>query len=192
MSLFHIKGVHETGLDEILKVSGTGKGQFYHYFKDKDDLIRQVLIHFAERLRSGQIPLKQDLRTWDDLEGWFRFFIEAQKGMACERNCPVATIATDLGQSQDSIRREAVAILDAARDALTRFFELKKAEGELPNTIEPEALADFCYTIMQGGMLLAKVKREITPFERAVVHAMSYVKSLRIEPRKRKVLSKND
>ena len=41
--LFHKQGVRATSPDEIIEASGTGKGQFYHYFKSKEGLIQEVL-----------------------------------------------------------------------------------------------------------------------------------------------------
>src|SRR6266852_1400144 len=34
--LFHKQGVVATSPDQIIDASGTGKGQFYHYFKNKE------------------------------------------------------------------------------------------------------------------------------------------------------------
>jgi hypothetical protein len=39
--LFHKQGVVATSPDQIIDGSGTGKGQFYHYFKNKDDLVQR-------------------------------------------------------------------------------------------------------------------------------------------------------
>ena len=47
--LIMTKGVAHTNLDEILAKSNTGKGQFYHYFESKDNLVRQVLKHQSGR-----------------------------------------------------------------------------------------------------------------------------------------------
>jgi AcrR family transcriptional regulator len=33
--LFHKQGIRATSPDEIIEASRTGKGQFYHYFKNK-------------------------------------------------------------------------------------------------------------------------------------------------------------
>src|SRR5262249_33808870 len=34
--LFHKQGVVATSPDQVIEASGTGKGQFYHYFKNKE------------------------------------------------------------------------------------------------------------------------------------------------------------
>jgi TetR/AcrR family transcriptional regulator, transcriptional repressor for nem operon len=177
--LFHRQGVNATGLDEILRASKTGKGQFYHYFKSKEDLVHHVLMSFFENLKSGRIPVKQQLKTWDDLEQWFQFFVDAQKSMGCQRNCPIATIGAELSDAQDGLRRDIDEICEFSRAPLVRFFEAMRQKGELPRSAQPESLADFCYSIMQGGLLIAKVRRDITPFENSVKHALKYVKSLR-------------
>ena len=56
-SLFLEKGVNITAIDEIVKRAGVAKGTFYLYFKDKYDLLDEIVIHrskmiFKEALES--------------------------------------------------------------------------------------------------------------------------------------------
>jgi AcrR family transcriptional regulator len=60
--LIHIKGYHATSLDDVLRESGVGKGNFYYYFKSKEDLGHAILDRatraLVERsLGSGADPL---------------------------------------------------------------------------------------------------------------------------------------
>jgi TetR/AcrR family transcriptional regulator, transcriptional repressor for nem operon len=176
--LFHARGVSATGIDQILAASRTGKGQFYHYFRSKDDLVLQVMRHFRSKLASGQIPLKQDLATGKDLEEWFAFFLKAQADNRCARSCPIGTIAGELTDPDGPLRDEARAIFEGSREPLVRLFTSLRAQGRLKRSVDPRALADFCFTIMQGGLLVGKVERRTEPFENAVRHALAYVRSL--------------
>jgi TetR/AcrR family transcriptional regulator, transcriptional repressor for nem operon len=178
LDLFHARGVSATGLDLILEVSGAGKGQFYHYFRSKDDLVLQVMRHFRGKLASGAIPLKQELSTWKDLEEWFGFFLKAQAEAGCERNCPVATMAGELTDASGPLRDEACALFAGARDPLARLFTELRAKGRLKRSVDPQALADFCFAVMQGGLLVSKIERRIEPFQHAVRHALAHVRSL--------------
>src|SRR5262249_24010090 len=36
--LIHLQGYHCTSLDDVLRESGVGKGNFYYYFKSKEEL----------------------------------------------------------------------------------------------------------------------------------------------------------
>lgn len=178
LDLFHAQGVSATGLGQILDVSGTGKSQFYHYFESKDDLVLEVMRHFRGQLESGAIPLKSELATWRDLEDWFAFFLAAQKDGKCARSCPIGTIAGEFTDPKGPLRDEAAAIFSSAKRPLIALFTSLRAQGKLKRSVDPEALADFCYTIMQGGLLVGKVERRTEPFENAVKHALAYVRSL--------------
>ena len=179
LDLFHQQGIHATSVDEILKESGTGKGQFAYYFKNKEGLVHAVLQHFYEWLRSDDFLVKYDIDSIEDLEDWFQFFINSLKSMNCERSCPIATIGNDLSNDQELLRQDVRLIMEFTHSSLARSFSVLKAKGELPENVDPDTLADFCLTIMQGGMLLGKVKRESAVFENAAKHAMAYLKSLK-------------
>jgi TetR/AcrR family transcriptional repressor of nem operon len=47
------------------------KGQFYHYFKNKDGLVHEVLQTYLEAIRNRGGPLSYDITSWDDLDRWF-------------------------------------------------------------------------------------------------------------------------
>lgn len=49
-SLFMSKGISNTTVSEIAEQAGVGKGTFYFYFKDKDDLIEKLIAQKAEQL----------------------------------------------------------------------------------------------------------------------------------------------
>ena len=47
--LFYEQGYDATTVDEIIKVSGTSRGSFYHYFDGKDALVGSLAYLFDER-----------------------------------------------------------------------------------------------------------------------------------------------
>lgn len=49
-SLFINKGINNTTISEIVEHAGVGKGTFYFYFKDKEDLIEKLISQKAEQL----------------------------------------------------------------------------------------------------------------------------------------------
>src|SRR5918994_12237 len=46
--LIHLKGYQNTTLDDVLSASGVGKGNFYHYFRSKEDLGYAILDRVVE------------------------------------------------------------------------------------------------------------------------------------------------
>ncbi len=47
--LFYENGFEDTTVDEIVELSGTSKGSFYHYFESKDSLIGSLAYLFDEK-----------------------------------------------------------------------------------------------------------------------------------------------
>jgi AcrR family transcriptional regulator len=47
--LFYARGVHEVGMDELIRATGLGKATVYRMFATKDDLIGQYLQRRADR-----------------------------------------------------------------------------------------------------------------------------------------------
>jgi AcrR family transcriptional regulator len=177
--LFQLQGVKGTSIDDVLERSGTGKSQFTHYFKNKDGLVHAVLEYLHTIIRNGEAPIHYDLRTWEDLDGWFQNFINFQKSVDCERSCPVGTIGNDLSDEQQLLRQDIRLFMTWCGGQLSKFFAERRAAGELAKESDPEALADLCLCVMQGGMLLAKIKRDVHCFENAAKEALNHIRSLR-------------
>ena len=52
-TLFESKGVNLTAVDDVVKAAGVAKGTFYLYFKDKHDLIDQMMIAESRTVLHG-------------------------------------------------------------------------------------------------------------------------------------------
>lgn len=51
LSLFHSKGFHDCRIEDIAAKAGVGKGTFYLYFKNKEDLVDRLLNEFMDEIR---------------------------------------------------------------------------------------------------------------------------------------------
>lgn len=179
LDLFHRFGVNGSSVDQVLKKSKTGKSQFTHYFKTKEGMVTSVIQHLHELIQSGQTPTGYDIKSWRDFEGWFQKYIDFQESVGCERSCPIGTIGGDLTSQNKKARREVLRFLEWSRGELKAFFLEKKVAGELIPQAQPEELADFCISIMQGGMLLSKMRRDTGMFRNSASQAIRYIHTLR-------------
>jgi AcrR family transcriptional regulator len=78
--LIYRGGIHATGVDAIIRRSGTARKSFYTHFASKDDLVAAALRRRDERwmawfesatLRSASTPAGRLLGMFDVLHGWF-------------------------------------------------------------------------------------------------------------------------
>ncbi len=178
--LFHEKGIQATSVDDILKHSGTGKSQFYHYFKSKEGIVHSLLQQMHQRLKSD-LTINPDINSWSDLEQWLKRPGEMQESCSCERGCPVGTIAANLAPKDELIRQDIQLIFETIKTKPRAFFTAEKAQNKLKPEADPESLATFCVSLIQGTALLSKVERSTDPFNTGIDHALIYLKSFKIE-----------
>jgi len=79
--LFHKQGARSTSPDQVIEASRTGKGQFYHYFKSKEGLVREVLQTYLSEIKAGTSRVNYEISSWGDLEKWFLAHVELQKAL---------------------------------------------------------------------------------------------------------------
>ncbi|MBQ7598259.1 MAG: helix-turn-helix transcriptional regulator [Clostridia bacterium] len=65
--LFYEQGYENTTVDEIIALSGTSKGSFYHYFDGKDALLGSLAYLFDEEYEHLRTQIPPDMHTVDAL-----------------------------------------------------------------------------------------------------------------------------
>nr|WP_316615462.1 TetR/AcrR family transcriptional regulator [uncultured Ruminococcus sp.] len=65
--LFYEQGFENTTVDEIIKLSGTSKGSFYHYFESKDSLIGSLAYLFDEKYSELEQQLDYNKNAIDNM-----------------------------------------------------------------------------------------------------------------------------
>jgi TetR/AcrR family transcriptional regulator, transcriptional repressor for nem operon len=181
--LFHKQGVRSTSPDEIIEVSRTGKGQFYHYFKSKEGLVHEVLQAYLEAITTGSAPLNYEIESWKDLERWFRAQIELQKSFQMTRGCPFGTVGNEVTENDELTRQDLSLIFEVVKNKLAAFFIKEKAKGRLSKRANEERMADFCIATIQGAMLMGKIRRSSHPAETTAREALAHLKGYVVTPK---------
>ena len=65
--LFYENGYEDTTIEEIIELSETSKGSFYHYFKGKDALLSSLSYLFDERYEELMEEMPDDMNCFDKL-----------------------------------------------------------------------------------------------------------------------------
>ena len=182
--LFHQKGARATSPDEIIEASRTGKGQFYHYFKNKEGLVHEVLQAYVDEIKTGTSQIDYEISSWRDLEKWFLAHLKLQQKYHMTRGCPYGTLGSEVSADDELIRQDVSLIFELVKRKLATFFIEEKAKGRLRARANTERMAHFCVAAVQGAMLMGKVDRSSRPVEEvareAIAHLRSYlVKSVR-------------
>ncbi len=174
--LFHERGIHATSVDDILKKSGAGKSQFYHYFKNKQDIIHQLLQFAYQVIKNGEMHFKP-IHTWDDFRRWLDDATEKQEEYGCSRACPIGQIVCQLSDDDTLLRQDIKLVFDAMKDYPKNFFIGLQARGELIDGADPDEMADMCIATTQGAALLAKASGNINVSKKTADNLFSYMRS---------------
>ncbi len=65
--LFYEQGYDDTTVDEIVELSGTSKGSFYHYFDGKDALLSSLSYLFDKKYEELMAVMDPEMNSFDKL-----------------------------------------------------------------------------------------------------------------------------
>jgi len=176
--LIHVHGYNHTSLDDVLRESGVGKGNFYYYFKSKEDLGYAILDHiigaFMERMLEPCFsdPEEQALAQ---IRCFLDRVLETQRALNCVGGCALGNLAAELSDVHEGFRARLASVFAAWRDRLTDVLRVAQSRGTVDRTCRPEAVADFLVASLEGAILLTKLTKDITVMEQCVAETKRYL-----------------
>lgn len=176
--LMALRGYRATSLDDVLRESGVGKGNFYYYFRSKEELgyaiLERVVQGFVERVLepcfsdSGAKPL-------DKVRCFLDRLLETQRQRNCVGGCPMGNLASELSDMHEGFRRRLAEIFTVWRERMTDTLREAQADGSLRSECDPASLAHFLVAALEGAILLTKVTKDIQIMETCVGELKSHL-----------------
>lgn len=180
--LIHLKGFNNTSVEDILQRSGTKKGNFYFYFRSKEELGFVVLENHLEKFRSccmapildsDDQPLNKLMRILDALE-------MEQSQANCQGGCPFGNLALELSDTHDGFRTRLQEIFQGIADVFHRLLQ-EASTGFRPGPNLSE-VSQFIVAAVEGGIMLAKVHKSVVPLQQCVRHLKNYLSAFQLGP----------
>jgi TetR/AcrR family transcriptional regulator, transcriptional repressor for nem operon len=169
--LIHVQGYQSTSLDDVLRESGVGKGNFYYYFKSKEDLgyaiIDRITQAFVER-SLGPAFADTDADPVTQIHAFLDRVLEAQRLRKCVGGCVMGNLASELSDVHEGFRLRLASIFDLWRVHLAEAVSRGQARGRLRADVDASRVAQFLVAGLEGSILLSKVTKDITIMERCV------------------------
>lgn len=184
-SLTYAKGVETTSLDDVCASAGVSKSQLYHYFADKDALVREVISAQAARVLAAQGTALTQLDSFAALRRWCDCILALNREAGINGGCPIGSLANELANQSEQARALLVAGFNTWEDRLAEGFATMQANGELGSTAVPRDLAIGVLCAVQGGLLLAKTSRSQGPLKIALNMAFDHVANYKAMRRRR-------
>jgi TetR/AcrR family transcriptional regulator, transcriptional repressor for nem operon len=162
--LIHQHGAAATTIQQVRDATGVSASQLYHYFADKQQLVRAVVEYQGGRMLAGQHAAK--IESLDDLRRW-RDRLVANQDQALG-GCPLGTLGSELAETDPSGRDIAADEFNLWRDAITAGLGRIRQRSELRPDTNIDELAIALLAALQGGLLLAHITQTIEPLQTAL------------------------
>lgn len=153
-ALFYEGGFEATSFADIAAAVGISRGNFYHHFKTKDDILDAVIVRRMERTRAmldgwqaeGEGPRERILS--------FIHMLIANRAKIMAFGCPVGTLCSELAKLDHAAQNRATEILGLFRDWLAGQFHALGADDRA------QALALHLLAWSQGVAVMATAFRD--------------------------------
>ena len=128
--LFYFRGFNQTSFTDIAEESAIPRGNFYYYFKSKDEILAAVI---DKRLAD----IRNQLSSWDKecpsaQECILKFIkmIQKEAGMLIKFGCPMGSLNVELGKAQPELRQLARQMFDLYKMWLSSKFDTFTTDKE--------------------------------------------------------------
>jgi len=172
------KGFVGVGLAEILSVAGVPKGSFYHYFSSKERFGEELLARYMERylgqldalLKADGTPARARLmRYWS----YWNVTQCGIAGAACAEpqagtKCLIVKLSAEVADISETMRLTLREGTDRVVQRLAQCLQEARVDGSVPCALVADATALTLYELWLGASLLAKLRRDGSPFEHAL------------------------
>ena len=169
-------GVAGTTLDDVRAAANVSKGQLYHYFADKEDLVHAVIDRTVQQVLDAQ-PRLTDLSSWTAIAAWFDDLVQLQVDRHAIGGCPIGSLAGELAETDEQARTELAAGFDRWEAPLREGLREMRADGKLRRSADPARLATATLAAIQGGLVLTQTRRDPQQLRIALDAAYAYLRS---------------
>ena len=164
--LFYRKGYHSVGINEVLAAADAPKGSFYHYFQGKEEVAREAIIHFGQRLlqRVSNLMLGPNRNSGADaVRNFVQATTEEVRRGGTVASCPLGSLGMQLSTVPD-LAGLADDYLAQLLSLLRQFFETRQARGELAPDSQPDRLAKEFLYLYEGSLVIATIRGSTNAF----------------------------
>ncbi|MFT5465947.1 MAG: TetR/AcrR family transcriptional repressor of nem operon [Verrucomicrobiales bacterium] len=149
LKVFRNQGFGGGGVDTVMNEAGLTAGGFYAHFRNKEDLLIQMLSCSPDLMRDGLNLHLGELEGPDWVEGFIDLYLSPQQVMAEQNCCPLPSVISEIErQSQDCRNSFAELFGQWAEMLASRLTNLPKKERR--------TRAESLNTILIGTVTMAR------------------------------------
>lgn len=169
--LFYRRGYNQTSFSDIADITGIPRGNFYYYFKTKDEILNAVI---DARVGQFQAMLTEcDSACNDPRERLLDFvdMLDRSRSQVLDSGCPIGTLSSELAKDNPELQLKSRELFDLLRDWVSRQFAALGMS-------RPDDRAMDLLARMQGVSIMACAFRDSAFLDRSLKEIKSWLGSL--------------
>lgn len=161
-------------LDDIRAITGTSKGQIFHYFPDgKEELFLAVARFEADRVLSDQQPHLGALTSWAAWDRWRDSVVARYHAQG--RNCPLGALMSQIGTTPGAAE-VVTTLLNRWQFHVREGIEEMQEAGLVRQGVDGERVAGAFIAGIQGGVQVLRSSGSITHLEASLDTLIDYLR----------------
>ena len=165
LKMFLTRGYDAKSLNDIALKCGVTKGDFYHYFKSKDQLFRDVIEQISKEYEEYFI---RDVMSKESFENFFFSYFsiisyhdKMSSLMGIDMN--MVDLVFDGIKKLPDLRKSIAAIYTGLKEVIITRINRAKEEDEIDPSIDPESLALEIIILIEGMILFEVLLQDENP-----------------------------
>lgn len=165
----------EVTLDDIRAITGTSKGQIFHYFPGgKEELLLEVARHESERVLDDQQPHLGALTSWGAWERWRDAVIARYRAQG--RNCPLGSLLAQAGSGSPATTEVIESLLTRWQAHIRRGVTEMQTAGLVRHALDADQVAAAFVAGIQGGVTVLRSTGSTRHLEAALDTLIDYLR----------------
>lgn len=168
--LFWRRGYHATSVRDLGDELKLTPSSLYRTFTDKHTLFLRALDHYRatdsaeaqQRLDTADRPVRQVLREW------MLWLVTCPADGRSGRGCFVVNTATELGTTDEKVRRRTEAAFEVTRQALRSVLAEGRDRGELSAGLDIDGAVELLFTTVLGLRVRERAGHDIERLTTAI------------------------
>ncbi len=187
-ALFNTKGFHGTSMADIMEVTGLTKGGIYGNFKldgkDKKGVKEEIALaafEHAVAVVNQQVGLRTRVidHSLDKLKAVVYFYKERILNPPVEGGCPILNSSTEADDNLPIFRDRVLTEINLWHSKIVYTLNKGIERAEVKPDIDAEEFATLFIGILEGGIMLARIQKQVKPFEIMAKQLVKQIEELR-------------
>ncbi len=166
--VFNRKGFAATSVNDILKASGTTKGNLYFHFSNKGEIGLEVLKREKQAFISFLDDVLNEGSPGQGLDNFFKAALEKHRQQDFIGGCIFGNTALEASDTSPELAAFVASVFDDWVTKIAQNVELAQRAGQIRKDVPARDLAEMIVSTVEGGIMQTRLLKSEKPLQHSL------------------------